>query len=224
MARLRSILFIVLVSCSFWATAQADAPRVLLSTSHGEIVLELNPEKAPATVENFLQYVNDGFYSGTIFHRVIEGFMIQGGGFDASFERKRTRAQIRNEADNGLKNLRYSIAMARTNAPHSASSQFFINSVDNPNLDHTSPTPRGWGYAVFGSVVEGQDIVRMISELPTGPGGPFRSDAPRTSVVINEALLLDIQAEELLRENNLDGQAPTTPVKGESIDQADAGD
>jgi len=168
----------------------AETPRVRLSTSHGDMVLQLEQDKAPATVKNFLQYVEDGFYDGTIFHRVIEGFMIQGGGFDSTFKRKQTRAAIPNEANNGMRNQRYTISMARTNAPHSATAQFFINSEDNINLDHSAPTARGWGYAVFGRVVEGQDIVDKISQMPTGPGGPFSRDAPREQVVIKEALLL----------------------------------
>ncbi len=172
------------------SVCMAEAPLVRLSTSQGDMVIELAHDRAPVTVENFLQYVEDGFYNGTIFHRVIEGFMIQGGGFDATFKRKPTRSAIPNEANNGMRNQRYTISMARTNAPHSATAQFFINSEDNRNLDHTAPTARGWGYAVFGRVVEGQDVVDKISQLPTGPGGPFSRDAPREQVIINKALLL----------------------------------
>lgn len=169
----------------------ADAPpRVLISTSEGDIVLELDRGKAPATVENFLGYVERGFYDGTIFHRVISGFMAQGGGFTADFEQKRTHAPVKNEADNGLKNRRGTIAMARTQDPHSATAQFFINTVDNAFLDHSSPTPNGWGYAVFGRVVEGMDVVDRIEAIPTGRGGPFPRDVPRTPVVIEKVALV----------------------------------
>lgn len=168
----------------------AEAPQVRLSTNQGDMVIELEPDRAPVTVENFLKYVEDGFYAGTIFHRVIEGFMIQGGGFDETFRRKATRSAIPNEANNGIRNQRYTISMARTNSPHSATAQFFINTEDNRNLDHTEPSARGWGYAVFGRVVEGQEIVDKISQMPTGPGGPFSRDAPREKVVINEVLLV----------------------------------
>ena len=153
----------------------ADAPRVKLVTSMGEVVIELAPDKAPATVENFLTYVNDGFYDGTVFHRVIDGFMIQGGGFGPDFERKTTRPPIRNEADNGLKNDTGTVAMARTSDPHSATAQFFINVKDNDFLNHTAPNPRGWGYAVFGRVVEGMDVVESIKKVPTGNRGSYRA-------------------------------------------------
>ena len=166
-------------------------PRVLLQTSVGTITLELDRKRAPESVANFLAYVESDFYNGTIFHRVIDGFMIQGGGFTADFQKKKTLPPIRNEANNGLKNRRLSIAMARTNAPHSATSQFFINTEDNTNLDHKGPTPRGWGYAVFGRVVDGQDIVDKISQVSTGPGGPFSRDAPREPIVINEIAIID---------------------------------
>lgn len=166
------------------AAAASPFPMVTLSTSMGDIVLELDRERAPASVANFLTYVNEGFYSNTIFHRVIEGFMIQGGGFTADYERKQTRAAIRNEANNGLKNLKYSIAMARTNAPHSATAQFFINGVDNDYLDYRDATARDWGYAVFGRVVDGFDVVDQISQVDTGAGGPFSRDAPKTPIVI----------------------------------------
>ena len=139
------------------ASAQA-APQVKFATSAGDFVVEVYPDKAPKTVENFLAYAREGFYSGTIFHRVIDGFMIQGGGFTAGFQQKPTRAPIPNEADNGLKNLRGTIAMARTSDPGSATAQFFINVKDNPALDYRASTPQGWGYAVFGKVVEGMDL------------------------------------------------------------------
>jgi cyclophilin family peptidyl-prolyl cis-trans isomerase len=164
-------------------------PRVRLATSLGDIVLELNQTKAPKSVENFLIYVNEGFYNGTIFHRVIDGFMIQGGGFTQDFQKKTTRAPIENEANNGLKNLMGTVAMARTNDPHSATAQFFINVADNGFLDHRSPSPRGWGYAVFGKVVEGMEVVDAIRRTATGSGGPFRKDVPRTAIVIQSATI-----------------------------------
>ncbi len=168
-------------------SAAASGPRVTLSTTQGDIVLELDEVRAPQTVKNFLAYVDSGYYDNTLFHRVIEGFMIQGGGFNQNYQKKSTRAPVSNEAYNGLRNRRYTIAMARTTAPHSATSQFFINSEDNANLDHTGTTQRGWGYTVFGRVVEGQDIVDAISRVPTGPGGPFSRDVPEEPVVILSA-------------------------------------
>ncbi|HGX92674.1 MAG TPA: peptidyl-prolyl cis-trans isomerase [Candidatus Tenderia sp.] len=165
-------------------------PRVLLETNQGDILLELDAKAAPATVENFIQYVESGFYNGTIFHRVISDFMIQGGGFTESFNKKQPRAAIKNEADNGLKNNRGTIAMARTSAPHSATAQFFINTVDNDFLNFSSPSMRGWGYAVFGKVVKGMDVVDKIRTIPTGSGGPFGKDVPRTSVIIEKATVV----------------------------------
>ena len=165
----------------------SDAPLVRIATSLGDIVVELDRPRAPDTVNNFLDYVDASFYDDTLFHRVIEGFMIQGGGFSRDFERRATRDPVVNEADNGLSNRRYTIAMARTNAPHSATAQFFINTADNTNLDHTAPTARGWGYTVFGRVVEGHEVVDSIEGTPTGPGGPFSRDAPREPVIILEA-------------------------------------
>jgi peptidyl-prolyl cis-trans isomerase B (cyclophilin B) len=159
---------------------------VKMETNMGTIVLELNPDKAPNTVENFMRYVEDNFYDGTIFHRVIDGFMIQGGGFAADYEQKPTRASIKNEADNGLKNEVGTIAMARTNDPHSATAQFFINVKNNSFLNYTAATPQGWGYAVFGKVVEGMDVVEKIKKIPTGHGGPFPTDVPQTMVVIEK--------------------------------------
>ncbi|MGB5173412.1 MAG: peptidylprolyl isomerase [Thermoanaerobaculia bacterium] len=163
-----------------------EAPRVLLETNHGNIILELYPDKAPQSVGNFLAYVDEGYYSGTIFHRVIDGFMIQGGGFTDDMTQKSTKNGVPNEADNGLKNSRGTVAMARTTDPHSATSQFFINLVDNAPLDHTDKTPRGWGYTVFGKVVEGMDVVDAIAKAPTGTVGPFR-DVPSETVVIVSA-------------------------------------
>ena len=166
--------------------ADAAAPRVHLTTNKGEIVLELYPEKAPKTVENFLRYAREGFYDGTIFHRVIDGFMIQGGGFTPEFRRKETHAPVENEAANGLSNTVGTIAMARTREPHSATAQFFINVADNTFLDYRSSTPSGWGYCVFGHVVEGMDVVNRIKGVRTGPGGPFPKDVPANPVIIKK--------------------------------------
>lgn len=160
--------------------------KVRLTTNHGDIVLELDEEKAPKTVENFLAYVDKGHYDGTIFHRVIPGFMVQGGGFKPGMDQKPTDAPIDNEADNGLKNLAYTVAMARTNDPHSATAQFFINVNDNDFLNFTSKSPNGWGYAVFGKVVEGQDVVDKIKAVKTGTRG-FHQDVPKDDVVITSA-------------------------------------
>lgn len=156
---------------------------VKLHTNHGVIALELDAKRAPETAKNFLAYAEAGFYSNTVFHRVIDGFMIQGGGFEPGMRQKPTRAPIKNEADNGLKNDRYTIAMARTSDPHSASSQFFINVKDNDFLNHTAPNANGWGYCVFGTVVEGQDIVDKIKAVKTGKRG-FHSDVPVEDVLI----------------------------------------
>ena len=163
---------------------------VLLTTNHGNIKIELDAEKAPKTVENFLAYVNAGHYNGTIFHRVIDGFMIQGGGFEPGMKQKPTAEPINNEANNGLKNVNGSVAMARTNDPHSATAQFFINVNDNDFLNHSSPTPQGWGYAVFGKVVEGMDIVEKIKKVKTGSKG-FHQDVPVDDVVIEKAVIVD---------------------------------
>ncbi len=166
----------------------AEAPRVVLDTSMGKITLELDPAKAPKTVENFIQYVKDKQYDGVVFHRVIKGFMIQGGGYDTNYSEKKTRASIENEAANGLKNVRGSVAMARTSAPHSARAQFFINHADNGFLDH--PGQDGWGYAVFGKVVEGMDVVDKIGNTPTGSTAPFGRDVPTTQVLLKSATLV----------------------------------
>lgn len=178
------ILASLLLCLGSLSLAANNNPEVVIQTSLGNITIELYPEKAPKTVANFLQYVDDGFYNNTLFHRVIDGFMIQGGGFTPQFERKPTLAPIANEADNGLKNLRGTIAMARTFDPQSATAQFFINVVDNPNLDFKDKTPRGWGYTVFGKVIKGMDVVDAIKSQPTGPGGPFQRDVPKTPVII----------------------------------------
>jgi peptidyl-prolyl cis-trans isomerase B (cyclophilin B) len=159
---------------------------VNLHTSMGVITLELDAERAPETVKNFLAYVQGGHYANTVFHRVIDNFMIQGGGFEPGMKQKPTRAPIKNEAANGLKNARYSVAMARTSDPHSATAQFFINVNDNGFLDHTAPTPQGWGYCVFGRVVAGQDVVDKIKGVTTGKRGPH-GDVPLEDVVIERA-------------------------------------
>lgn len=186
----RHLAPLFLASFSLAAHAEGGAaPQVKLETSMGNIVIELNQDKAPQTVNNFLQYVKAGFYDGTIFHRVIENFMIQGGGFDENFAQKETRGPIENEADNGLSNQRGTIAMARTNDPHSATAQFFINTVDNQFLDFRGNTPSGWGYAVFGEVIEGMDVVDKIRQVETTMRGPHQ-DVPVDNVVINKASIL----------------------------------
>jgi peptidyl-prolyl cis-trans isomerase B (cyclophilin B) len=162
----------------------ADNPTVKIKTNKGDITAELYRDKAPASVDNFLTYVNEGFYNGTIFHRVIDGFMIQGGGFGQDMKKKPTHDSIKNEADNGVKNERGTLAMARTSDPNSATAQFFINHKDNDFLNHTSKDRRGWGYAVFGKVTDGMDVVDKIATMPTGPGGPFPKDVPASPVVI----------------------------------------
>ena len=172
------------------ATNGGKIVKVKLQTSMGDITLELDGEKAPATVENFVQYVKDGFYDGVIFHRVIDGFMIQGGGFTPDMKQKPTRAPIKNEADNGLKNDVYTIAMARTPDPHSASAQFFINVKDNDFLNFSAPTPSGWGYAVFGKVIDGSDVVDAIAKVNTGNFGPF-GDVPLEPGIITKAEVLE---------------------------------
>ncbi|MDR1349818.1 MAG: peptidyl-prolyl cis-trans isomerase [Zoogloeaceae bacterium] len=180
-------LFFSLVTVLAIAPMSFAAPRVEISTSQGKIVLELDAQKAPKTVENFLQYARSGFYDGTIFHRVIPGFMVQGGGFEPGMKQKTTRAAIENEAKNGLKNARGSISMARTGDPHSASAQFFINLVDNNNLDY--PSFDGWGYAVFGKVTEGMDVIDKIADVPTGRFGPFE-DVPTKPVTIQSVKII----------------------------------
>ncbi len=159
---------------------------IKLTTNHGAITLDLDAAKAPVTVANFLSYVEGGHYANTVFHRVIDGFMIQGGGFEPGMKQKSTKGEIKNEANNGLKNDKYTIAMARTSDPHSASSQFFINVGDNDFLNHTAQTPQGWGYCVFGRVVEGMDVVDKIKGVATGRKG-FHDDVPVQDVVIEKA-------------------------------------
>jgi cyclophilin family peptidyl-prolyl cis-trans isomerase len=174
-------------------TAPAANPRVALQTSKGRIVIELYADKAPKTVKNFLDYVKAGFYNGTIFHRVIPGFMIQGGGFKPDMTEKATRPPIPNEADNGLQNQRGTLAMARTPDPNSASAQFFINVANNNSLNFRGKTPDGWGYAVFGNVVEGMDVVDAIVQVPTTTKGPY-GDVPLQPVVIQKATVLPAAA------------------------------
>ncbi len=187
----RSLLLATATLCVAGAAqAQgAPAPRVKLATSAGDIVLELQATKAPKSVENFLAYVKKGHYNGTVFHRVIPGFMIQGGGFDKAMAQKPTEKPIENEAGNGLKNDKYTVAMARTPHPHSASAQFFININNNAFLNHTAPTQQGWGYAVFGRVVEGEDVVDKIAAVPTGDKG-MHQNVPLTPIIINAATVL----------------------------------
>ena len=196
---LKTLTLSTLMAISTQASSAANPatethPRILMETSMGNIVLELDRAKAPKSVDNFVQYVQDGFYDGTIFHRVIKDFMAQGGGFTPDFAQKPTRAMVTNEADNGLKNVRGSIAMARTNDPHSATAQFFINTVDNDFLNFSAPTARGWGYTVFGKVVEGMDVVDKIRTTPTGSGGPFPTDVPKTPVMIKKASMVVAKA------------------------------
>ena len=183
------------LTCIGFAQAQKPAPQVKFTTSAGEFVIELYPDKAPNTVENFLTYVRDGHYNGLIFHRVINNFMIQGGGYDARYMEKPTRPSIKHEgaevkAKNGPTNTVGTIAMARTNNPHSASSQFFINVNNNDFLNHSAPSGQGWGYVAFGKVVSGMEVVNKIKLSPTGAGGPFPSDVPQTQVVIQSASLV----------------------------------
>ena len=191
--RMTFVATLVLLAAAAPGDAQEAAKgntQVVLETTKGKIVLELYPDKAPVTVKNFLSYVDAKFYDGTIFHRVIPNFMIQGGGFTADMNQKPTSDPIQNEADNGLKNQRGTIAMARTNIPDSATSQFFVNSVNNDFLNFKSKSAQGWGYAVFGKVVEGLDVVDAISAVKTGTSGRFR-DVPTEPVVLKSARRLD---------------------------------
>ena len=169
----------------------AANPKVRMETTKGVVIIELHPDKAPKTVENFLRYASEGKYDGTIFHRVITRFMNQGGGFTPDFKKVETFAPIKNEADNGLKNKRGTIAMARTGDPHSATNQFFINTIDNSFLDHSSKTPRGWGYCVFGTVVDGMEVMDRIAKVPTGAGGPFQKDVPSEEILINKVSVIE---------------------------------
>ncbi|BDC27883.1 Peptidyl-prolyl cis-trans isomerase cyp18 [Bordetella parapertussis] len=171
-------------------SSMSTNPRVKLHTNQGDIIITLNAEKAPKSVENFVAYTKDGFYDGTVFHRVIDGFMIQGGGFEPGMKQKPTKAPIENEANNGLKNDKYTLAMARTSDPHSATAQFFINVSDNDFLNFTAPTPNGWGYAVFGVVTEGTEVVDKIKNVKTGNRG-FHQNVPAEDVIIEKAEVLE---------------------------------
>ncbi|MFO1205268.1 MAG: peptidylprolyl isomerase [Burkholderiales bacterium] len=171
--------------------ALAANPQVEFKTNVGSFVVELYADKAPATVDNFMRYVKDGFYTGTIFHRVIPGFVVQGGGYTKDYQQKPTRAPVKNEAGSGLKNVTATLAMARTNDPHSATSQFFINLKDNNFLDYRAPNPREYGYTVFGSVVKGMDVVEKIAAIPTGPAGPFPAEVPQQTVIVEGTKILN---------------------------------
>ena len=188
----RSLAILLFAISSFIAHAEGGnaLPKVKLTTSHGDIVIELNADKAPKTVANFLAYVKDGFYAGTIFHRVIKDFMIQGGGFDEDFDQKAVKEAIQNEANNGLSNVKGSVAMARTGDPHSATAQFFINTVDNDFLNFRGESGAAWGYAVFGQVVEGQDVVEAIRAVSTSSRG-HHQDVPADNVVIISASVVE---------------------------------
>jgi peptidyl-prolyl cis-trans isomerase A (cyclophilin A) len=186
MKKLVALLFAIVIPA---LPVLAANPQVEMQTSQGTIVLELYPDKAPKTVENFLQYVRDGFYKGTIFHRVIDGFMIQGGGFEPGMKQKATKPSVQNEAKNGVKNEVGTIAMARTSDPHSASSQFFINLANNTRLDY--PGQDGWGYCVFGKVVKGFDVVQKIGKVPTGNAGFMQQNVPTTPVLIESARIIE---------------------------------
>jgi peptidyl-prolyl cis-trans isomerase B (cyclophilin B) len=193
---MRLFLISILTLLTFGSIAHAEDKKnmaanqqVKLETSLGDIIIELNAEKAPISAQNFIDYVNSGFYDGTIFHRVIPGFMAQGGGFDKDFKQKSVKAPIKNEADNGVKNTRGTLAMARTNDPESATAQFFINLKDNGFLNHTAKTSQGWGYAVFGQVIDGMEVVDKMAEQPTGSNGGHQ-DVPKTTITINKASLV----------------------------------
>ncbi|HEY3488356.1 MAG TPA: peptidylprolyl isomerase [Gammaproteobacteria bacterium] len=209
MSRFFPLLFLFL---SVAQAAPTDPVKIHIHTSYGEITLELYPDKAPQTVANFLRYVDSGFYANTIFHRVIRDFMIQGGGHDLNYQQKPTLGRIPNEAANGLKNKRGTIAMARSSDPHSATTQFFINLVDNPYLDFTAKDLRGWGYCVFGRVVAGMDVVDKIGTAPTGPAGPFVGDVPQGSIVIERI----VRAEKIKQVPEKPAAQPATTTKEKS--------
>ena len=185
-----SAVILVLASIGVATANSGDKVMVEMHTSKGLITLELDAEKAPVTVANFIEYVNSGHFDGTIFHLVIPGFVIQGGGLESGMKEKPTQAPIENEADNGLKNVTGSICMARTNDPHSATSQFFINLKDNQFLDHTEKSPQGWGYAVFGQVTGGMDVVEAIAAVQTGNAG-FHQDVPVEDIVVEKVTITD---------------------------------
>ena len=193
MQQWRAILFgvlSVLVAATSTYAAEGGNPVVIMKTSMGDIKIELDKAKAPVTVENFLGYVNDKFYDGTIYHRVIPAFMIQGGGFDKDMSQKKTKAAIKNEASNGLKNTNGTIAMARTSDPNSATAQFFINTKDNAFLDHRNDTPQGYGYAVFGKVIDGMDVVKKIEQVQTTTRPPHEN-VPSTPVIIESVRVVE---------------------------------
>lgn len=190
MKKILLLLLACLLFCPFTAEAGDKPQRVRLETSQGDIVIELDSKRAPQTVNNFLGYARDDFYNGTIFHRVIKGFMIQGGGLTVDMQKKATRAPVMNEADNGLKNDRGTVAMARTSAPHSATAQFFINTVNNDFLNFRAKTQAGWGYCVFGKVVEGLPVVDQIEKIAT-ISAAGRRDVPKEPVIIKKIVVLD---------------------------------
>ena len=195
---MKGLLFMllgVLIAVGMVKAEGGDAPRVVLETSKGTFVIALDPENAPISSENFLSYVEAGYYEGTIFHRVIDGFMIQGGGFTQDMAQKETRGTIQNEADNGIKNKRGTVAMARRPDPHSATAQFFVNAVDNAFLDHRDKSDQGWGYTVFGEVVDGMDVVDAIAKVKTGRHGGM-GDVPTEPVVIEKVYLQEMAAAE----------------------------
>ncbi|EIJ40959.1 peptidyl-prolyl cis-trans isomerase (rotamase) - cyclophilin family [Beggiatoa alba B18LD] len=208
--------------------AEPPLPQVEIQTSMGKIVLELYPEKAPVTVYNFLTYAQEGFYTGTIFHRVIKDFMVQGGGYTADFEKKTTRPEIKNEANNGLKNLRGTVAMARSADPDSASSQFFVNVKDNYFLDYQSSTPSGWGYTVFGKVTTGMDVVDKIQAVTTGAGGTFTKNVPEQAITIDGMKLKNAEAvlaappAALLKETKPVMPTPPTPTSATTANTTEA--
>ena len=187
---LLSLLFLFTATTAFATENKMTHPKVKLTTSLGDITIQLNDEKAPISSANFLTYVKEGFYNGTIFHRIIKDFMAQGGGFDTDFKQKDVHTPIENEADNGLKNTRGTLAMARTNVPNSATAQFFINYKDNAFLNHTGKNASGWGYAVFGEVIEGMDIVDKMAAEPTGTKNGHQ-DVPKTNIVIEKAEIIE---------------------------------
>lgn len=188
MQRILAFLLLAVVTTTTLAASDSKSlPKVKIETSMGNIVVELYSDKAPKSVENFLKYVDAGYYDDTVFHRVIKDFMIQGGGFNSGYNKKKTRAPIVNEADNGLKNLKGTLAMARTSNPNSATAQFFVNVSDNPFLDHKSKTSNGWGYAVFAKVIEGMETAEKISQVRTAFGGPLpRKDVPVKAVILKK--------------------------------------
>ena len=186
----------VVLVCTFFLTSgcsemhAADNPQARMETTKGTIIIELYPDKAPETVENFLAYARDGFFDGTIFHRVIPGFVVQGGGFTQDMRQKPTNQPVKNEANNRLENTKGTLSMARTSDPHSATSQFFINLKDNAQLNFSSETPQGWGYCVFAKVVDGMDVVEAIAKVPTGSHG-MHQDVPLDPIIVNQVTVVE---------------------------------